>query len=51
MAALYIVPVNKQSLPRDAWVQIAEDRNYLGSPNWSPDGKLIYYESGHDDHY
>ncbi len=51
MAALYIAPVSKQSLPRDAWVQIAEDRNYLGSPTWSPDGKLIYYMSTRDDHY
>jgi serine/threonine protein kinase/Tol biopolymer transport system component len=50
MAALYIAPASKQ-LPRDAWVQIAEDRNYLGSLNWSPDGKLIYYESSRDDRY
>jgi serine/threonine protein kinase/Tol biopolymer transport system component len=51
MAALYIAPATKQPVPRDAWIQIAEDRNYLGSPNWSPDGKLIYYESSRDDHY
>ena len=50
MAALYIAPV-REELPRDAWIQIAEDRNYLGSPTWSPDGKLIYYESSRDDHY
>ncbi len=50
MAALYIAPVSEQ-LPRDAWVQIAEDRNYIGSPCWSPDGKLIYYESSRDDRY
>jgi len=49
LAALYVAPVGKQPAPRDAWVQIAEDRNYLGSPNWSPDGKLIYYESKRDD--
>ncbi len=51
MAALYIAPAGRQLVPRDAWIQIAEDRNYIGSPNWSPDGKLIYYESSRDDHY
>lgn len=51
MAALYIAPIGQQPVPRDAWIQIAEDRNYLGSPSWSPDGKLIYYESTRDDHF
>jgi serine/threonine protein kinase len=50
MAALYIVPVSER-LPSEAWIQIDEDRNYLGSPTWSPDGKLIYYMSSRDDHY
>jgi Tol biopolymer transport system component/predicted Ser/Thr protein kinase len=49
-AALYIAPVGNQK-PRDAWIQIAEDRKYLGSPTWSPDGNLIYYMSNRDDNY
>ncbi len=51
MAALYVAPVDKEPIPQDSWVQIAEDRNYLGSPNWSPDGRLIYYMSSRDDRY
>jgi serine/threonine protein kinase len=51
MAALYIAPLGKEPATQDAWVLIAEDRNYLGNPNWSPDGKLIYYASSRDDYY
>ena len=50
-AALYIAPVGKQAAPRDSWIQITEDRNLLSRASWSPDGKLIYYESSRDDHY
>ena len=35
---------------RDSWIQIAEDRNFLGAPQWSQDGRLIYYASTRDDH-
>jgi eukaryotic-like serine/threonine-protein kinase len=51
MAALYVAPAGNQTVPRNAWVQIAEDRYRLSRPSWSPDGKLIYYESSRDDHY
>ena len=49
MAALYVAPAGTRAAPRDTWVQIAEDRSYLGNPSWSPDGKLIYYGSKRDD--
>jgi hypothetical protein len=42
LAALYLVPAG-HPIPRDSWVQIAEDRNYLSRAAWSADGKLIYY--------
>jgi len=35
------------SLP-ESWKLVAEDRNYLGSPAWSPDGRLLYYVSQRD---
>jgi serine/threonine protein kinase/Tol biopolymer transport system component len=47
--ALYIAPATKQPIPRDAWIQIAEDRYHIGRPSWSSDGKFIYYTSTRDD--
>ena len=47
-AALYIAPVRERPvLPRD-WTEIAEDRNRIGSPRWSPNGNLLYYFSARD---
>jgi hypothetical protein len=48
MAALYLAPVGKQAARQDVWIQVAEDRNYLGSPAWSPKGNLLYYTSSRD---
>jgi len=47
-AALYLAPVGQQPAARNAWIQIAEDRDFLSGPNWSPDSSLIYYESSRD---
>jgi hypothetical protein len=47
LAALYLMPA-AHGTPRDSWVQIAEDRNYLSRAAWSPDGRLIYYASTRD---
>jgi hypothetical protein len=47
LAALYLMPADHPT-PRDSWVQIAEDRNYLSRAAWSPDGKLVYYASTRD---
>jgi serine/threonine protein kinase/Tol biopolymer transport system component len=47
--ALYVAPATKQPVPRDAWIQIAEDRYHISRPSWSSDGKLIYYASSRDD--
>ncbi len=51
MAALYLAPVGRQPAARDSWIPIAEDRYGIAHPNWSPDGKLIYYTSTRDNHY
>jgi hypothetical protein len=32
----------------DRWTTIAEDRNYVGAPSWSPDGRILYYASARD---
>jgi hypothetical protein len=49
--ALYIAPITKQLAPRDAWIQIVEDRYHISRPSWSSDGKLIYYVSNSDDNF
>ncbi len=47
-AGLYISPVEQQPSRQSMWIPIADDRNYLSSPSWSPDGKLLYYVSSRD---
>ncbi len=47
-ATLTISPVTNPPAGPNAWKLIAEDRNFLGAPAWSPDGKLLYYISRRD---
>jgi Tol biopolymer transport system component len=47
-ARLYTAPVRDQPVPPDAWIPIAEERNHIMSPKWSPDGKLLYFGSNRD---
>jgi Tol biopolymer transport system component len=47
-AALYEVDLTRPSDRPDSWVLVAEDRRHVGSPTWSPDGRLLYYVSQHD---
>ncbi len=44
-AAIYVVPVRDQQVPEKEWVFICEGEQYLGSPRWSPNGRLLYYLS------
>jgi serine/threonine protein kinase len=47
-AALYLAEVGDQPAPVGAWTKIDEDGNYIGSPAWSRDGKILYYGSNRD---
>ena len=47
-AALYLAPVQGRLAPEETWIKLAQDRNYLGRPRWSPDGKMLYYGSKRD---
>jgi hypothetical protein len=47
-AALYAMDLTRPTNRPDARVLVAEDRRHLGSPAWSPDGRLLYYVSQRD---
>ena len=47
-AALYLADVSRPPSPPSSWTLVAEDRRLLGSPAWSPDGRLLYYVSQRD---
>jgi Tol biopolymer transport system component len=46
---LYLAKVGDQPSAAGTWTKLAEDRNYIGSPAWSSDGKIVYYGSKRDD--
>jgi Tol biopolymer transport system component len=48
VAALYLADIARSPGMPESWKLVAEDRNYLGSPAWSPDGRLLYYVSQRD---
>jgi Tol biopolymer transport system component/tRNA A-37 threonylcarbamoyl transferase component Bud32 len=47
-AGLYLAKVGDQPANAATWTKLAEDRNYLGSPTWSSDCKILYYGSKRD---
>jgi len=47
-AGLYLATVGDQPTAAATWTKLAEDRNFIGSPTWSSDGKILYYGSKRD---
>jgi WD40 repeat protein len=47
-ASLYLAKVGDPPAAAGTWTKLAEDRNYIGSPAWSRDGKTLYYGSSRD---
>ncbi len=45
-AALFVADVAQPAAAK--WTKIAEDRNYVGAPSWSSDGRILYYSSSRD---
>ena len=46
--ALYQADITRPPSPPESWKLVAQDRRHLGSPAWSPDGRLLYYVSQRD---
>jgi len=49
-AAIYIAPVGATAASDTDGILIADDDHFLGSPEWSPNGNIIYYLSSRDGH-
>jgi serine/threonine protein kinase len=47
-AALYLAPIGGLPAAVATWTKLDEDRNFIGSPAWSGDGKTLYYGSNRD---
>ena len=47
-AAIHLVPVRDPPTPREEWLDLADGTAVVGSPRWSPDGRLLYYLSDRD---
>jgi serine/threonine protein kinase len=47
-AAIYLVPIGGRAVSEKDGVLVAEDKRYLGSPKFSPNGNLIYFLSNRD---
>jgi len=46
-AALFVADVSEPA-SAEKWTGLAEDRNYIGAPSWSNDGRILYYASARD---
>jgi Tol biopolymer transport system component/predicted Ser/Thr protein kinase len=46
--AIHLIPVSDPPSPRGAWVDVSDGPAWVGSPRWSPDGRLLYYLSDRD---
>jgi Tol biopolymer transport system component len=47
-AALYLANVGDHPAAVETWTKVDEDRNYIGPPAWSRDGRILYYGSSRD---
>jgi serine/threonine protein kinase/Tol biopolymer transport system component len=50
-AVLYVAEAGENPTPPEKWVKIDEGFSYMGSPSWSPDGRILYYGSNRDGFY
>ena len=50
-AGLYVAGVGDTPAPAAAWTTIEEGRQFIGSPAWSADSRILYYGSNRDDFF
>ena len=48
VAGLFVARVGEKPVPAQEWTPVDEDPNFIGSPQWSPAGNLLYYISNRD---
>jgi len=48
-ASIHVLPIGKSPTPVGEWILVAESARWVGRPRWSPDGRLLYYQSDRDD--
>jgi len=46
---VHIIPIRDPPPPPEEWIEIAPETHWLGSPQWSGDGRFLYYLSDRDD--
>ncbi len=47
--AIHLLPLRDPPLPEAEWTELADRSQWVSSPRWSPDGRLLYYLSNRDD--
>jgi Serine/threonine protein kinase len=45
---IYVAPYDERPAPPGTWIAITDGSAWVSSPQWSPDGKLVYHMSSRD---
>lgn len=48
---IYVAPFRDRLVPSSEWVALTDGSAWESSPQWSPDGKLVYYSSTRDGYH
>jgi Tol biopolymer transport system component len=48
---IYIAPFRASLVPKSEWIPLSDGSAWESSPQWSPDGKLVYYVSTRDGYH
>ena len=48
---IYLAPFRASLVPKSEWIALTDGSAWESSPQWSPDGKLVYYVSTRDGYH